>query len=109
MHPNIITNKPDYPIKPEHINITQHFYDAFGNMIETEISASYIVRLCQKLGGWVPFTKGDIEKFYNDVSGFKNFSFNRLLFNDYIIKMKDGKFHITRAFVEECFKSSPAI
>lgn len=109
MHPSIITNKPDYPIKPEHINVTNNFRNTFADE-QTEISAHYIVRFCQKLGGWTPFARKDIENFYIEATQHKNknFSFNKLINCDYIIK-EAGKLHVTHKFVALCFTASPAI
>lgn len=75
----LVANIPDYPIQPGDIDTlgVRHFYDAFGHN-ETEASARWIVRLSQRLGGWVPFTNQQIEEFYNE-GGFQEFSFNRLV------------------------------
>ena len=108
MYMHIVTDKNDYPIQPRHINAKRHFWDAFGNN-ETEISAGYIVRLCQKLGGWVPFTREQIEAFYNE-AGHTDFWFNRLRgqrTEDFIVLGEDGKFRVTHEFIARCHKSSP--
>jgi len=46
--PNIL-NSESLCISPKDINTKKHFFGAFGN-IETEVSANYIVRLCQEKG-----------------------------------------------------------
>ncbi|OGC45263.1 hypothetical protein A2V49_01535 [candidate division WWE3 bacterium RBG_19FT_COMBO_34_6] len=90
---------------PEQIDTTKHFYDAFGNC-ETEISARWIVRLCQKRNiGWEPFTYNDIDGFYRS-KGFYGFTFNNLITGRYI-EEKNGLYHITLDFVVRCYKSSP--
>lgn len=100
----------DYPIQPKHINIEKHFWDAFGNS-ESETAALLIVRLCQQSGGWMPFTKEEIDAHANH-----NFHFNRL--NDFchpesdtnfVILGVDNKYRVTHEFIAKCFVASPAI
>jgi len=100
----------DYPIQPKHISTKSHFWEAFGNM-ESEVSAWLIVALCQRAGGWVPFTKKEI-----DVYGKQNFFFNGLCDNrnpqagnNFVILGEDGRYRVTQEFIAICFKSSPAI
>ncbi len=98
-----------YPIQPLHIDCKQHFSDAFSTMA-TEISARYIVGLCQKNGSWHPFTQEEIDKYSK-----KNFNFYELILldpydeNNYVILGQDGRYRVTREFIINCFKSSPAI
>lgn len=110
------------PILPEHIDTSRHLWDSFGHT-ETEISAGYIIRMCQEKGSWEPFTYEEIEEFYQQF-GYKNFRFNALvepvterLFDgrrvtfggSFIRKREDGTYEITEKFKEKAFKSSPAI
>jgi hypothetical protein len=92
-----------YPIKPEHINTTQRFWDGFGNM-EAGDNATRIVILCQEAGNWIPFTEADMEKrwgksCYSQVGAL-------LTRGDYLIKNGD-KYTVTHEFVTRCFLSSP--
>jgi hypothetical protein len=97
-----------YPVQPNHICTGDHFWEAFGNL-ETETSARHIVRLCQARGGWLAFTKEEIDTF----SG-HNFWFNRLHVpgrdkDEYnVVRLVDGKYYVTHEFITTCFKSSPA-
>lgn len=95
-----------YPLQPKHINTKDRFWDAFGNS-ETEVSALYIVRLCQENNGWMPFTKEEIDKFSKH-----DFHFNRLrAYNNEphsFVQLRDGRYHVTHEFIAICFKSSPA-
>lgn len=98
-----------YPVQPNHIHTGDHFWEAFGNS-ETEISARYIVRLCQARGGWLPFTKEEINAFSEH-----NFWFNRLHVpgrdnDEYnVVRLADdGKYYVTHEFISACFKSCPA-
>lgn len=100
----IITDEDDYPIQPEHINATGHLWDAFGKN-ETEISAGYIVRLCQQNGSWRPFTENELEEFYSK-SGHKGFHFNGLDSRGLIV-LTDYKYYVTHEFITNCFKASP--
>lgn len=117
-NPPIITDVR--PILPNDINISQHLFDAFGNM-ETEISAHYIIGLCQQKGDWEPFTQQEIEDFYRSKGHQDGFTFNGLiepmtqrLFDGrphtvgggYIVK-KGNKYKITPEFVERVYMSSP--
>jgi hypothetical protein len=98
-----------YPIQPGHINTDRHFYDGFGEH-NTEISANLIVRLCKKNGGWMPFTKKQLDEFTN-----QDFWFNKLVKNgpkdesNFIILGDDDKYRVTSEFVAACFKASPAV
>ncbi len=124
-----ITDRDSFEIQPKDINAKGHFWDAFDN-VETEVSARYIVRLCQEKGGWSPFTREEIEKFYQR-SGYVNFCFNRLVDPEmvplslvrafagcreplvpmgggWVILGEDGKYRVTEDFIRRCHKSSPA-
>ena len=98
------------PIRPEHIDATRHFFDAFDNN-EREISAAWIVRFCQERGkGWEPFTREDIEQYYQG-RGHRDFWFNGL--DEYprygIVKREqDGRYEIRPQFVARCYGASPA-
>ena len=117
-------------VQPKDINASQHLWDAFDHM-ETEVSAGYIVRLCQEGGEWVPFTREEIEEFYGR-SGHHGFCFNRLVepemvptslarafagYHDapvpkgggWVVLGGDGKYRVTEEFIQRCFKSSPSI
>lgn len=92
-------------IFPFDINTGEHFWNAFDHS-ETEVSAHWIVRLCQDRGSWEPFSKGDIEDFYGQKHR-DDFTFNKLLTGGWIIE-RDGLYHITAGFIVRCFESSPA-
>lgn len=96
-----------HPIRPEHINAESHFYDSFGNA-ETEVSARWIVRLCQGSGDWRGFTRDEIEKIYNK-RGLVNFSFNRLVDgpNGFVMLCGDGRYRVTHEFICRCLAASP--
>lgn len=91
-----------------------HFWNAFGHH-ETEVSAKWLCRLAQIKGGWLPFTRDEIEKLY-----LYSFTFNRLIEpgtgygrpgekyltgGGWIVEM-DGLLHFTEEFVTRCFLSS---
>ena len=121
----LVVDVANYPVKPEDINTetVRHFWDAFGRS-ETEISARWIVRLSQKLGGWVPFKLQQIEEFYNE-GGYQGFRFNGLVepetIRDYSpgdgigghlrkfgggwMVEKDGMYYVTTEFVERIQES----
>ena len=102
------SNRKEHPIRPRHIDVDNHFWDAFGHS-ETEVSARWIVKLCQKRAGWLPFWPRQIEDIYRD-AGFQNFRFNRLLDEDrgFVVLGTDGKYRVTHQFICRCFASSPA-
>lgn len=117
----LVEDVKDFPIKPRDIDAKKPFADAFGNT-ETEISAGYIVRMCQEKNSWAPFTDKEIEEFYQRSGHKDGFTFNWLVDQGtsfsimtgnnpvgggWIVK-KDGKYHLTTTFVEAIFKSSPA-
>lgn len=113
-------------ILPEHINTNEHFWNSFGHM-ETEVSARLIVKLCQKKGGWTPFTQAELDKM--DASG--NFVFNGLDTLDFLIPSDQEAWHanrtgsieqrhrmagriaamtftVTETFIARCYASSPS-
>jgi len=49
-----------FPIRPQDIDVSSGFWDAFGNT-ETEVSARYLVKMAQRHGSWRPFTLDEIE------------------------------------------------
>jgi catalase (peroxidase I) len=110
-------------ILPADINTTQHFGGSFDEY-ETEVSARYVVRLLQQKGGWKPFTYEDINNFYQEKTGDKssNFTWNALIEGKnkrnfasgvsyvdggWIKKLDDGRYQVTKGFVEKVYKSSP--
>lgn len=102
-----------YHIRPEDINVTRHFLGAFRKG-EVEIAAQYVVRFCQQIGGWKTFTKDDLNKFYWENGGKKEFVFNRKetfpfrwLDERLLVKRSDGKYCVADFFIDRCFKSSP--
>jgi hypothetical protein len=114
----------DYPIRPEHINTSGHFWSAFEHS-ETEISANYVVQLCQRNGGWKPFSFTDINNLYksNKNAEVLDYSFNNLrCFKylregmpvaeaegcQYIQAGADGLMRVTHEFITACFRSSPS-
>lgn len=94
---------PVLTISPSDIDTSQHFWNAFDHS-ETEVSANWIVQLCQSRESWAPFTREDIEQLYSrrHKDGFR---FNKLL-DDWIVT-RDGMYYVTAGFVIRCFESSP--
>lgn len=136
----LVTDIPNYPIKPEDLLPSRyysnpgdylagilpsaallpafHYWGAFGHF-QSELSAKWVVRLSQELGGWTPFTEAQMEDFYNR-GRYQNFNFNRLVHPQKVIDTLegnwrmagggwiveiDGKYHVTTAFVEQIQKS----
>jgi hypothetical protein len=101
----------NYPIQPRHIDTKKRFFDAFGNC-ETEISANWIVRMCQERGHWGDFGISEINALYHEKYPGHPFGFNRLIPHHNpdsgpIVKMANGKYRITHKFVAVCFRASP--
>lgn len=109
------------PIQPADIDINQHFFDAFDNN-ETEVSAHYIVGLCQQRGNWEPFTQREIEAYYRSFGHTDGFTFNRLI-EPQTVRSFDGSSHtagggwiiqegdqyvITPEFIRRVYQFSPA-
>lgn len=105
---SLVTDEVLFQIQPDDIDANEHFWNAFDNN-ETEISAAWIVRLCQERGGWVPFTDDEMEAYYNR-GGHQNFRFSQLLDNRgrWVVKGDDGKYRVTVNFIARCFGASPA-
>jgi hypothetical protein len=104
-----------YPIKPESINVRQHFFNAFGNY-QTEVSAGWIVRFCQQRGvGWLPFAFADINQFYlanvqgdNRSPEDRQFGFNELDDRGFLV-FQDDRYHFTHEFIARCHLVSPVL
>ncbi len=79
---------------PEEMVSDKHYFNVFGNN-ETEISAGYIVRYCQKVGNWDPFTYEEINELYSRADGF---TFNLLIEGGWIIK-EDDLYYVTFGFL----------
>ena len=98
--------KAQEQIQPGDIDANQRFWEAFGHL-ETEISAAWIVILCQEQGSWLPFTEEEIEALYNR-HGYTGFRFNKLISEDQKYLQKDGAtYSVTLEFIERCYRASP--
>ena len=110
----VVSQNTNYPIQPDHINAHNHFLGAFENY-EKELSAVRIINFLQRRGtGWSPFTKSDIEEFFQQESR-ETFSFNGLLVeketpernNDFVV-VRGESCLVTHQFIARCYLSSPA-
>ena len=99
----------DLEIRPEDFKVL-NFPSAFGKS-ETENAAATIVTLCQKKGGWKPFTLKEVKLVHRKLNKKGEFNFCGLvdrwdneLSNQYpvgggwIVKI-NGKYYITDSFV----------
>ena len=73
---------------PDQIYMEEHFSDCFDNY-EREITARWIVRLCQKKGDWLPFTYAEIDEFHREGTG-QSFLFNGIVTPEYGIEKIEG-------------------
>jgi len=88
-------------IIPQDIDTSQHFFDCFDNL-EREVSARYIVQMCQQHGNWEPFTLEDINTFYTEHGPGDGFWFNGLVSAKYGIRKESGRYVIEQAFIKRC-------
>ena len=102
----VIKDQDVCSIDPQAINTSNHFFGAFGNK-DSEVSAHYIVLLCQEKGNWDSFTKNEIEDLYNQ-KGYVNFRFNDLISGGWIVS-HENRYYITIQFVARAYGSSPKI
>ncbi len=86
-------------IAPSDIDTSQHFLDCFDKM-EREISARYIVRMCQERGSWESFTLEDINDFYTRNGSGDGFWFNGLVCAKYGIRKDNDQYIIEQAFIK---------
>lgn len=100
----IMHDGENFSIRPSHISTEGHLFDAFDHY-ESEISARYIVRLCQQRNSWSPFTLDEIEAVYQSAGHADGFWFNRLISDGWIVE-RDGKYFITEGFIRCVRKSS---
>ena len=91
-------------IAPGDIDANKHFYDTFGDC-ETEVSAGWIVRLCQEHGSWRGFTFEEIQAFYGRKWP-ERFWFNRLIDGKWIVADGDS-YYVTDEFIWRCHRASP--
>ena len=97
-----------YPISPEDIATSTHFFDAFGNA-ETEDAARWLVRFAQSRGeGWADFVFEDIQTFYEAQGRRKTFFFHHLISGRHIEK-EEERLRFAHSFVARCFLASPAM
>lgn len=101
-----------YPVSPADIDVSRHFWEAFGN-VHTENAARWIVMFMQGgTGVWRPFTLDQLDAFYRAETGDKAaaFWFCGLYRsggeNRWIVEI-DGLLHVTEEFVRRCFEASP--
>ena len=110
MTKHIITDDSMCPIRPEHIDIRNHFMDTIWQNSETEGSANWLVYFAQSRGSWTPFTRDDMNNFYNKHHDGK-FIFNKLFptYIQLITKPTDeGDYYAcTLEFVGICYSVSP--
>jgi len=96
-----------YPIRPEHISLEEHFSNAFNNA-ERESSAHWIVHLCKKKGGWLPFSIQEINTVYQEMFPKEEFQFNGLD-TEFVILGYDKLYRVTHKFIARCFLSYPIL
>lgn len=116
----VVDETTEFLIQPHHIDASRHLANAFDHM-ETEVSALYIVRMCQERGYWFAFTEDEIEEFYQRLGLKDGFIFNRLVNpgktfsitigtyetgGGWIVLGEDGKYRVTMEFIVNCYKSS---
>lgn len=97
-------------LSPIEINTDKHFFGAFGNC-ETEISARWIVRFCQKQRSWKTFTRKDLTNFYvKELGRVENFWLNGLDKEKYLTEKEDymgnSWIKITPRFIALCWEST---
>lgn len=101
--------------RPQEINTDRHFWNAFESS-EREVSANWLVSFAQERESkdgeeWPPFTREEIEEFYERKSKgkFKHFWFNGLDNDGHIILDEDYQcYHFTLLFIAKCHQASPA-
>ncbi len=121
MKRNIITDSQSFPIQPLDVNIRHckgfaDFSGVFGD-VDSGHSAYWIIKLCQRLHRWGPFTLEEMENLFAK-AGHKDFKFYRLInpkslfdnpaTNGWIVHDTDKQYHVTDDFVRLCHKASPA-
>jgi hypothetical protein len=100
-----IIENASHPITPDMVSIERVIMGAFGRR-EAEISATWIVNLCQNRGSWLPIPMIDLETFYKSFGHF-DFRFNGLDIQGWVV-IRDGIVYLTEEFVAKCYEASPA-
>lgn len=98
-------------IEPSDIDTGKHFFGAFGKD-EREVSARWIVRYCQHIGEWQPFTLAELQAWYDVERARKGWRQEEFWFNGLDspqwLRLEDGRYHVTPLFIALCYQASPA-
>lgn len=103
----VITELSNYPIAPDQIDATGDFPGIFGKC-ESEVAAACIMRLCQKNGGWEPFTLGDLKSVTMDKLDkfLVQVGVQCLVRGEFIIRRK-RRYYLTEEFIQRCYEYFP--
>lgn len=99
------------PFRPSDINTNCHLWGAFGNM-EKECSANGIIQFFQEVGVFRPFSRREIQRFWDAKRISKGLAPEAFLFNglieDGFVTVQDGVYEVTPEFIQKCVNSSLA-
>lgn len=96
---------PSFNISPSDIDVRGLMWSMFDKL-DIEMSAKLVIILEQRKGGWEPFTINELDDLSAE-SGKGEFWLNGLDEEGYVVLQKDGRYLVTRGFVEGCYKASP--
>lgn len=102
-----VTDPATCPIQPRQIDSGQHLFDSFATPKQAE-AARYVLRMSQKLGGWFPFSIGQIDALWQGAGNRHVFSFQGLVCSGLLV-FRGGKYYVTYLFVACYFEESPAL
>lgn len=102
-----IENGEGFPIQPDDIPLPlppETFRDYGLDSAEMAEVATYMIRICQKKGGWAPFDRQEIEV----EAGNRDVHLGRLTTDWLIDYSQSPTFRVTEEFVTMCHRSSKA-
>lgn len=102
---NVIGAGPSFNISPSDIDVRRLMWSMFDKL-DTEMSAKLVIILEQRKGGWEPFTINELDDLSVE-SGKGEFWLNGLDEEGYVVLQKDGRYLVTKDFIEGCHKASP--
>ncbi len=104
---NFNINPVLYPISPSHLACNHRYEGTFADE-EVNSSADWLIWFSQQRGGWFPFTRHEIDVFYNNhyEYGGPRLLLDKMVAKDYVA-LVSRLYYVTHKFVSACFAALP--
>lgn len=100
-----MTLTKDFYIRPDDIKINKDSEAIASEPID--LTTTCIIQMCQQEGKWQPFSRHDLQIIFPSFD-YSDTWLDELVSQNLIIIGDDNLYHITREFIQKCFKKSPA-